>query len=282
MASELKHAGVVGDPINHSMSPILHNAGGEYASFERYRVQKGQLRSFLENLDTSWAGLAVTMPLKQEALAVCDVVDGLAKGVGSVNTLVIQPTGSSSLCVGFNTDVAGIVRAVRECAAERGVFSKVLILGSGATASSALAAAIELGAQRVRVCARRQAGSGVFMAAHRLNIDLETGSIAQAAQEIQQADLVISTLPAHVADPIADELTQCAAVINAAVLDVAYDPYPSRLSSAVEKLGGTVVPGWLMLLHQAIDQIRLFNGDLAKEEAMREALAEQLRWRAIG
>ncbi|MFC5370088.1 shikimate dehydrogenase family protein [Arcanobacterium bovis] len=281
MSSELKHAGVVGDPIEHSMSPILHGAGSRYASFDRYRVEKGQLRNFLDGISGRWAGIAVTMPLKQEALGVCDVVDGLAKAVGSVNTVVFQPTGSTSMRVGFNTDVAGIVRAVRECAGEKTNFSRVVILGSGATASSALAAAIELGADSLAVCARRLAGPGVFTAAHRLNLDVDAIPLAQSATEIEAADLVISTLPAHAADPIAAELGKRESTLHNVVLDVAYDPYPSALLSTAQPLGATIVPGWLMLLHQAVDQVRLFTGELADEKAMREALETQLSARGI-
>ncbi|WP_124054858.1 shikimate dehydrogenase family protein [Arcanobacterium ihumii] len=279
--TELKKAGVVGSPISHSMSPILHLADAEYLDFGRYEVAKGGLREFVVQCDDSWAGLAVTMPLKQEALAMCDMVDGLAKAVGSVNSVVFQPTGTTTMLVGFNTDVAGIVQAVREAGGSTRIYERVAILGSGATASSALAAGIQLGAKEITVCARRLGGPGVFTAAHSLNIDICSVSLDHAATHLINCDLVISTLPAHVADSLAQELREIDSSVSFVLLDAAYDPYPSALVSVAQERGAVIAPGWLMLLHQAVDQIRLFTGKTPDVDKLRLALSAELASRGV-
>ncbi|WP_353066872.1 shikimate dehydrogenase family protein [Arcanobacterium hippocoleae] len=209
-------AAVVGNPIAHSLSPQLHTAGWNAVNFTKIELPAAGLASFLQECDDSWAGIAVTMPLKYEAVKAADIVDGLAKAVGSANTIVFQPTGANSrLCVAFNTDVAGIVNAIRE-STETVRFQRGVILGSGATASSALAAMVELGVADITVCARRAGGPNtVFAAAHRLHLDLQYLPLEsiQCAQRIAESDLVISTLPAHIADPIARQLKNLASLI---------------------------------------------------------------------
>ncbi|XCB30108.1 shikimate dehydrogenase [Arcanobacterium hippocoleae] len=292
----VKKAAVVGNPISHSLSPQLHTAGWGAPYFIREHLEQGKFAEYLNSRDTSWIGLAVTMPFKFAAVQTADIVDGLAKSVGAANTIVFQPTGPKTrMSVAFNTDVAGIVNAIREVtdsvfdansaepnrnsisvdssrklAAQRN-FPTAAILGSGATASSALAAVIQLGAQQVTVCARKSAGPNtVFAAAHRLHLDLNYQHIASenCVKTMSHSELVISTLPAGAADSAAEQLAELlsntpspeTALAEKILLDVVYEPNPTQLMQVWTKHGGTVVPGWLMLLHQAIDQARLLLG----------------------
>lgn len=178
-------------------------------------------------------------------------------------------------------------------------FTKAVILGSGATASSALAALLQLGAAEITICARRSSGPNtVFSAAHRLHLDYHYQQLAspQCAEQILQSELLISTLPAGAADNLAQQLADLLAsrvdsaqgdedsadaeiLAGKVLLDVVYAPYPSKLIQVWERFGGTVVPGWLMLLHQAIDQARLFTGKEPDVPAMRAALAQALQER---
>lgn len=280
-----KRAAVLGHPISHSMSPALHGAAyqalGLDATYEAIDVEGGKLGEFIAGLGPEWMGLSLTMPHKQDAFAACDMVDGLAKEVGAINTLVFQPTGASKMTIGFNTDVAGIVNAVREVSGELRTGPRAVILGSRATASSALAALVQLGAKDIAVAARSVAGPGtVVAAAHRMNVDISTMKLdpEKVAAKIASADVLISTLPSGIADPIAEALADvdCTGKL---VLDVAYDK-PSKLVAAVVANGGVSVPGWLMLLHQAADQVRLFTGKPADVEVMRAALLEEMARRA--
>lgn len=302
-----RKAAVVGNPISHSLSPQLHTAGWDVRDFSRIELARGEFAQFLSSWDDTWAGCAVTMPFKLEALQAADIADGLASAVGAANTIVYQPTGPNShMSVAFNTDVAGIVNAIREItdaemSQENGIpvhrkFFDAVILGSGATASSALAAVVQLGAANITICARRNSGPNtVFSAAHRLHIDYSYQQLAgeKCVAQIFQSELLISTLPAGIADSVADQLAILLArearfshshgdaanpdlLAGKVLLDVVYDPYPSKLIQVWEQFGGTVVPGWLMLLHQAIDQARLFTGKNPDVSAMRTALQQAL------
>ena len=303
-------AAVIGRPVSHSLSPVLHRAayaglGLEDWSYERRETDSESLPALLAELAApvqagpAWAGLSVTMPLKQVLLAHLDVIDPLAEAVGAVNTVVAQRSGAGdALLTGFNTDVAGIVGALREAARTQTPGSsdahlrieQAVVLGSGATACSALAALGELRAGRITVVARRHAGPGrALSAAHRMGLDIEpftwkpadSTSNTEVAQRLAAADVVISTLPAHAADPLEGPLRQALARAEgtragAVMLDVVYAPWPTAVAGAWADAGGALAPGWLMLLHQAVPQVQLMTGRQPDIECMRTALRSAL------
>ena len=303
-------AAVIGRPVSHSLSPVLHRAayaglGLEDWSYERRETDSESLPALLAELAApvqagpAWAGLSVTMPLKQVLLAHLDVIDPLAEAVGAVNTVVAQRSGAGdALLTGFNTDVAGIVGALREAARTQTPGSsdahlrieQAVVLGSGATACSALAALGELRAGRITVVARRHAGPGrALSAAHRMGLDIEpftwkpadSTSNTEVAQRLAAADVVISTLPAHAADPLEGPLRQALARAEgtragAVMLDVVYAPWPTAVAGAWADAGGALAPGWLMLLHQAVPQVQLMTGRQPDIECMRAALRSAL------
>ena len=304
-------AAVIGQPVSHSLSPVLHLAaytglGLSDWVYERRETAPAALPGLLGELAApvvagpAWAGLSVTMPHKQAILAHLDVIDPLAQAVGAVNTVVSQRSGTGeALLTGFNTDVAGIVGALQETAghlvagrAEDGSgVDGAVILGSGATACSALAALGEIGADRMTVVARRHAGPGRALgAAHRMGLDIEAltwkpadpASNAEVAQHLAAADVVVSTLPAGVAQPLTDPLGEALNQVGgtrpgAVMLDVVYAPWPTALADAWSHGGGAVAPGWLMLLHQAVPQVQLMTGRQPDIELMRSALVSALK-----
>lgn len=312
-------AAVIGDPIAHSLSPALHRAAYEGLglsdwSYEALRVAPGELAGLVDALhapvgeEPAWAGLSVTMPHKQAIMPMLDLIDPLAQVVGAVNTVVAQRSGSGpGLLTGFNTDVAGVSGALRELREAReshgraaradapsrgagGPAPTALVLGSGATACSALAALPELGAHGITVAARRHAGPGrALVAAHRMGLEIqalswrpgEPASDAVVAEAVAGADLVVSTLPRGAADTLAAPLAQAlnargGARREAVLLDVVYVPWPTALARSWSGAGGAIAPGWLMLLHQAVAQVRLMTGRSPDASAMRGALLSAL------
>lgn len=299
---------VIGSPVAHSLSPALHRAAYAQLGLTGWRYEARELApaglpALIAGLagrvedGPVTAGLSVTMPHKQAVLPLLDVVDPLAATVGAVNTVVAQRSGrSAALLAGFNTDVAGIVGALREARAGLAPAppGRALVLGSGATACSALAALTELGAASITVAARRHAGPGrAATAAHRMGLEIETlhwrpgdpASDAQVAARAAASDVVVSTLPSGAADTLAPALDRAladggASRPGAALLDVVYAPWPTRLAAAWQRAGGIIAPGWLMLLHQAAPQVRLMTGLEPDLEAMRGAVREELASRA--
>lgn len=279
--SDLRRAAVLGQPVAHSLSPVLHRAA--YAelglpgwTYERHEVSEDEFTDFLTGLDRTWAGLSVTMPLKQVALRSVDHVEPLAEVVGAVNT-VLFPGGG--VRVGTNTDVYGTVTALREVAPAQWQPATGVILGGGATAAAALAALGELGVTAPSVVVRSQGRAGaVVRAASRMGLTarLLTWGSEQAERALLGADAVVSTAPRGAADALVPILTAASLHPGQVLLDVVYDPWPTALGQAWAQRGAPVAPGHLMLLHQGVEQVRLMTGRTAPVQAMRTALDHAL------
>jgi shikimate dehydrogenase len=257
-------AAVLGHPISHSKSPALHlaaygrlDAGISYTAID---VTEELLPSFMRQIrnQPGWRGLSVTMPLKTAMLDHVDEVRGVARTLGVVNTVSFEDTANGPRAVGSNTDVAGIVNALRHAGTR--MAPSAVILGGGGTAASAVAALRELGTTSVRIFVRDASRTAdVRAAAESLGVALEIGPLAAAARPTAEADVVISTLPPRAADGLAAEVAALKTPTPGVLLDVAYDPWPSLLASVWQAGGGRVVPGLEMLLYQAVEQVRLFS-----------------------
>ncbi|NYE46546.1 shikimate dehydrogenase [Spinactinospora alkalitolerans] len=268
---KVRRAAVLGSPIAHSLSPVLHSAA--YAelgiarewSYERFECEEAGLAAFLDGCDESWAGLSLTMPLKRLALSLADEVEEPAAAVGGANTMVFRGGRRHA----YNTDVAGIVAALREAGVH--AVRSAVILGAGATAASALAAVRELGATEpgaVTALARYLGRTAELAeAAERMSAAIGFAPLSEIDTHLD-VDLVVSTVPAGAADAYAPAV----AASRAAVFDVVYAHWPTALARAVTAAGGTVVGGFPMLLHQAGAQVELMTGRApAPVAAMRAA-----------
>lgn len=277
-------AAVIGSPIEHSLSPVIHRAawaqiGIDGWEYRRLEQDADSLPRFICGLGGDCAGLSVTMPCKQAVMPLLDAIDPLASAVGAVNTVVP----SSGILAGFNTDVTGIASAIRRACsqADRVLPTSAVVLGARATASSALAALGELGIVTSTVAARRFGGPGsVVAASSRLGVSIDQvlwSDRDAVLRAVSGADLVISTLPAGVADPLAEHMTVREGQI---LLDVVYSPRETALRSAFERNGGIVAEGTDMLIFQAAAQVQLMTGRAPKTDVMRGALEAELARRA--
>jgi shikimate dehydrogenase len=279
-------AAVLGSPIAHSLSPVLHRAayaalGLDDWTYTAIECDEAGLPALLASRDgagpggrppqappgSQWAGLSLTMPLKRAVLPLLDRTEPLAVEVGGANTVVF----ADGQRHGYNTDVSGMVAAL----AEAGVTapSGATILGAGATACAALAA---LRAAVVQVRDPARAGD-LLAAARRLGLAVE---LRPFGSQVRDGDLLISTVPAGVADFYAERAIDPRARPSA-VLDVVYDPWPTPLASAAAQAGIVVVSGFDLLLHQAARQVELMTGrEHAPLEPMRAAGQSELARRA--
>ncbi|HKB31496.1 MAG TPA: shikimate dehydrogenase [Streptosporangiaceae bacterium] len=282
-------AAVLGSPVTHSLSPVLHRAaytalGLPEWSYAAIECDEARLPGLLAGLDGSWAGLSLTMPLKRAVLPLLDDVDPLAKAVGGANTVVLR--GGRRL--GYNTDVGGMVAALAEAGVNKvSTTAGVLVIGAGATACSALAALREIGARDVDVAVRDTSRSGgLEAAANRLGVAIRLGELAppagaRAHAGATPAELVICTVPPRAADAAAEWLCR-GPVAPKVVFDVAYDPWPTRLAAAARGAGSAVVGGFELLLHQAARQVELMTLRAAPLGAMRAAGLAELATRRRG
>ena len=267
-----RRAGVLGSPVAHSLSPVLHNAAYQALglsgwTFERIECDAETLPGLVAESEPDWVGFAVTMPGKRAALAMADVVTDRAAAVGAANTLLRSENGWRADC----TDVSGVVGALRAAGGyQPKPDARGLVLGAGGTASAALAGLVDLDVRDVTIVVRDPARAADAKAtAQRLGVRLDIRRWADTDIGALAADcaVLVSTVPGAAAAPHAAELA-----LAPCLLDVIYHPWPTPVAQAVAARGAQLATGLDMLLHQAFGQVEQFTGQPAPREAMRAAL----------
>ncbi|WP_059008434.1 shikimate dehydrogenase [Streptomyces specialis] len=267
-APNARRAAVLGSPIAHSLSPALHRAayramGLTGWTYGRFEVDEEELPGFVAGLGPNWAGLSLTMPLKRAIIPLLDGLSTTAASVEAVNTVVRAPDGR---LLGDNTDIPGLVEALREHGVTR--VPAAAVLGAGATASSALAALAQICDGEVTAYVRSPGRAAEMRGwGERLGVAVRTEDWSLAHRALD-APLVVATTPAGAADELA------AAVPGApgTLFDVLYDPWPTPLAAAWTRRGGEVIGGLDLLVHQAVLQVEAMTGLApAPLKEMREA-----------
>lgn len=256
---------MLGSPIAHSLSPVLHRAA--YAElgldwvYEAHDVTEQGLPAFLDSLDEAWRGLSLTMPLKRSVVPLLDTLSDRARQARAANTVVLQ----NGRRTGHNTDVPGISAALRE--RYDGAVERAVVVGGGATAASAILGLADLGCRKVTLLVRD---------VQRARATLETAARHPGRPEVDvrtlgappmPADVLVSTIPAAAQD----EAVLALAERVSAVFDVIYDPWPTPLGRE-PRPDAALVSGLDLLVHQAALQVELMTGTgTAPLAAMRRA-----------
>lgn len=251
-----RRAAVLGSPIAHSLSPALHRAA--YAalglsgwSYDRFELTEEGLPGFLDGLGPEWAGLSLTMPLKRAVIPLLDGIGETAAAVEAVNTVILGPDGHRQ---GENTDVPGLVAALREQGVTR--VPRAAVLGAGATASSALAALAQLCDGEVTAYVRGPERAAEMRGwGERLGVPVTTAAWEDAARALD-APLVIATTPAGATDALAAAVPAAPGIL----FDVLYEPWPTALAAAWSARGGRLLGGLDLLVHQAVLQVEAMTG----------------------
>ncbi|MFC5172688.1 shikimate dehydrogenase [Streptomyces mutomycini] len=255
-STEARRAAVLGSPIAHSLSPVLHRAayaelGLDDWSYDRFDVDEAALPGFIEGLDSSWAGLSLTMPLKRAVIPLLDGISDAAAAVETVNTVVLTEDGRR---LGDNTDIPGMIAALSERGVEK--VESAAVLGAGATASSALAALAQICTGPVTAYVRSAARADEMRGwGERLGVEVRIADWA-AADEALRAPLVIATTPAGTTDALTDAVPAAPGTL----FDVLYEPWPTALAARWAARGGIVVGGLDLLVHQAVLQAEQMTG----------------------
>lgn len=257
---------MLGDPIAHSLSPVLHRAAyaelGLDWTYDAHRVPSGGLGQFLAGLDETWRGLSLTMPLKREALPLVDRLTDRARLAGAVNTVVLEDDGSR---IGDNTDLPGAASAIRERTSAP--LASAVVLGGGATATSVGLTLADLGVRSIVLAVRDEARAAETLAALRAHPGEPDVGVTGLEGGRWDTDVLVSTVPASAQAP--ELVERCAAV--PVVFEVLYDPWPTPLAASAVETGRTLVGGLDLLVHQAAIQLELFTGMPAPLAVMREA-----------
>lgn len=266
-------AAVLGSPISHSLSPVLHRAAysalGREIEYAAIDTPTEMLAQRIRELDNNFLGYSLTMPLKRTVLDLIDNQSELVTQTGCANTVYRDADHNWAL---ENTDVFGIVQTINN--ANLAPFNSASIIGSGATASSALSALAKLGVAEITCYARNQEAFLLLCDQSEL-LGVNFHAVKLDGEIVLAGDLVISTVPSSAQKQVTDTLAieQSLPVL----LDIAYNPWPSELANYWRMHhGGEVLSGIEMLLWQAWAQVELFTGRQAPIEVMRAALPEEL------
>jgi shikimate dehydrogenase len=240
---------VLGSPITHSLSPVLHAAAFEFLGIEgtysAIEVVAGTLQDFVSQRGPEFDYLSLTMPLKEEVLSLEAIADSLTTRIQSGNTL-IQRNGTWSLT---STDGSGLVAALSNAGLTK--FESVLILGAGGTAR-AVTGALDSISNNLHVLGRSSVRqSAIESAVLNSNFEYLRWSLDV---DFSSYDLVVNTTPAGAADLLANCVQPG---ISATLFDVIYKPWPTELAQRWNDCGGSVINGLELLLYQGIDQLEL-------------------------
>jgi len=266
--------GIIGNPVRHSLSPVLHNAAFAALSMNCIYIPLPvrDLQNGVAGLKAlGFKGVSVTIPHKKDVIQYVDVLDPVAEKIGAVNTLVIgnREDATGRTISGYNTDWVGANRALGEKLELQG--SRVLILGAGGSARAIGYGLLEAGAEIV--LANRTVSRGTELAAH---LGCEFCPLEQI--EKVTADALVNTTsvgmtPDVDGTPVEQKLLGRFSV----VMDIVYAPLVTRLLREAEAVGCKVVDGLSMLLYQGVEQFELWTGRKAPVEVMRDVLRQRFK-----
>jgi shikimate dehydrogenase len=263
---EQRRCAVVGTPIEHSLSPVLHRAAYAAAgldwTYDAFELAEEDLPAFVGGLDASWRGLSLTMPLKRTVIPLLDELSERGRQAYAANTLVID----EGRLVGHNTDIPGAVTAIRERVSDPP--DTAVILGGGATATSTLLALADLGCAEVTLVVRDPSRAQEALSAAERHPRRPRVLVRGFDWSPPALDILVSTIPANAQADLALSFADKVPTI----FDVVYDPWPTPLAAFATAEGRTLVAGLDLLLHQACGQFTLMTRIAqAPIEAMRTA-----------
>ncbi|MGE5574700.1 MAG: shikimate dehydrogenase [Ignavibacteria bacterium] len=281
ISGKTRVCGVIGEPIEHTLSPLMHNAAFEALKldyvFLAFRVKPAEVESAVNGMRAlNIRGLNVTMPHKSTVIKHLDRVDLSAQIVNSVNTVLNK----ESLLFGFNTDGVGALKALKENGVEpKG--RKVLLLGAGG-AARAIAYTMAKEADELAVLNRtvKQAQALARLLEKSLNKKIATGSLSPSdiQSNLKDSDILINATavgmkPKPEESPVPPKLLRS----NLAVMDIVYNPLETKLAKDAKSAGARVVSGVEMLIYQGAASFELWTGKSAPVEVMRQAALNHLQ-----
>lgn len=276
MGSAMTTGAVLGSPVSHSLSPLLHrsifSSLGLPINYDAVEVASGELKTFLNKSQGQYDYFSLTMPLKEEALSLSVNIDPLVRRIQSANTLIRRDDMWSL----YSTDGLGFLKALE--ASGHTKFDSVLVLGAGGTARAVVGALDEI-STKISVLGRTSTRSAVLEASV---LRAEFSYLRWSdTPDFSPYDLIVNTTPAGAADILASSVSRTLSPESALLFDVIYKPWPTVLASRWRDAGGAVLNGSEMLLYQGIAQAELVLDrvldyqDLAK--AIRPVLTSALK-----
>jgi len=272
--------GVIGDPIEHTLSPTIHNAAFNHLGldfvFLAFRVKAAELENAVRGMrGLGIHGLNVTMPHKSTVIAYLDEIDSAVKFLGSANT-ILNKNGKLS---GFNTDGTGALKALRENGAELSE-KKVLLIGAGGAAKAiAFSLAKEVGELAILNRTAEKAKKLAAALGRTLNKKVVGGSLSQdaLAKNLRGSDVLINATNIGM-HPRANQSIVLPQWLRSdlTVMDIVYNPVETKLAKDAKAAGAKVISGVEMLIYQGAASFEIWTGRAAPIEVMRQAALSKL------
>ena len=268
----VKTYAVIGDPIDHSLSPNIHNAAfrelGLDCTYIAYRIPKGELAAGIEALKKiKISGFNVTIPHKVEMIKFLDKVDEDCSVIGATNTV----SNDNGMLIGYNTDMDGFLDPLKR----RNLSlkdSNVLLIGAGGAARAITAAFAKEKAKKITIANRTLQNANVLVQfAHKIGIDANAMTLDQVGETASEYDIIVNATsiglnnePSPISTKTINE--------NSIVYDIVYKPINTELIKQSKKNGATVVYGYEMLLGQAALAFKIWHGVDAPYEVMKKSI----------
>lgn len=263
---------VIGDPIDHSLSPNIHNAAykelGMDCTYIAYKIPKGELAAGIEALKSiKIAGFNVTIPHKVEMIKYLDMVDEDCSVIGATNTV----TNDNGKLKGYNTDMDGFLDPIRK----RNLpikDSNVLLLGAGGAARAIAVGFSKEKASSITIANRTiQNANNLVQFVHKIGIDANSISIKEAGESASKYNFIVNATsvglknePSLISTKTINE--------NSVVYDIVYSPINTDLIKQSKKNGATIIYGYEMLLEQAARSFKIWHDRDAPYDAMKKAI----------
>ena len=263
---------VMGDPVSHSLSPVMHNQAFQEVGYNgvylAIRVKHiGAALAGIKNFDVK--GASITIPHKVSVMEFLDELDDNAEKIGAVNTIVNR----GGILTGYNTDYLGAVKALFEKTSIKG--KDVVIIGAGG-AARAIGFGIISNGGNVTITNRTEK-KGEKLAADLGSKFLPLSALEKIGGQILINTTAVGMTPEIDAMPIKEESLDRSMV----VMDVVYNPLKTRLLKAAENIGCTIVDGLSMFVYQGACQFELWTNKRAPVEAMRKAVLKALQVKSV-
>jgi shikimate dehydrogenase len=269
---------VIGDPIEHSLSPVMHNEAfkqaGIQGSYEKKRVTSGDLPSFLQYLkESDYAGCNVTIPHKVAIIPFLDEIDPEAEKIGAVNTVL----NNNGKLIGYNTDGKGFLLGLKEKISKPISEMNILLIGAGGAARSIAYALLQENPEKLFI-ANRSAERLTLLVKDLNNTCVEPLSLNKAESELSRFDVLINTTNAGMHPNIETMPIQLAQIKHDTVVcDIVYNPLQTKWLQTAESKGAIIDNGVSMLVMQGAMAFEKWTGTFPDTNKMKKAVIDQLR-----
>jgi shikimate dehydrogenase len=269
--------GVIGYPIGHSMSPVMHNDAFSYHDIDGYytafQVHPDDLEDAIKGMKAlQIGGFNVTTPHKVQVMEYLDEIDDMAKAIGAVNTVVHQ----DGKLIGYNTDGLGYVRALQEVGGEL-KDKKIVIIGAGGACRAIFFTLVSMGVQHVDIANRTIQRASELIADSLGTLQSQALTLIEAERQIEKYDIIINTTTVGMY-PNTDELPISLEKIkrDSIVSDIIYNPLETRLLKVASEKGAVTQNGVGMFAYQGALAFEKWTGIMPNIERMKKIVEEQL------